>query len=148
MKKIIFLFLFVLISLPAFGQEETLISGKIENGGYGAPVVKFSTVKNNFAVFVGGYGGWLINHSFMIGGGVYYSDYGYEMFNSGDYMEKHTSTVFVFEPGINAELNVTSFFRINAGISYRIVTGIDLYGLRNGDLGGPSGNLVFKFGKF
>ena len=45
MKKIIVVLFFILASFLSFGQEETLISGKVENGGYGAPVVKFSTVK-------------------------------------------------------------------------------------------------------
>jgi len=53
------------------GSEETLISGDIESGGCGGPVVRFSGVNDTFAVFVGGRGGWIINHSFVIGGGGY-----------------------------------------------------------------------------
>jgi len=55
---------------------------------------------------------------------------------------------FIVEPEFNAELNVTSFFRLNAGASYRFVSGVDKYGLTNADIGGPSVVLMFKFGKF
>ncbi len=205
MKKIIVVLFFILASFLTFGQEETLISGKVQSGGFGAPVVKFSTVKNNFAIFVGGYGGWLINHTLLIGAGGYglvnkikgpqsalyfynyvsdvriefgygglileyiglpnnlihysvsvlvgggevsYAPINWDIFYDDNYDSKENSTVFVFEPGVNAELNITSFFRINAGVSYRLVSGADLVGLKNNDLSGPAANLVFKFGSF
>ncbi len=60
------------ISLILAQEDETLINfGEIESSGFGAAVVKFSPVKGETGVWVGGYGGWLINHSFMIGGGGY-----------------------------------------------------------------------------
>jgi hypothetical protein len=52
-------------------NEETLISGDIESGGCGGPVVKLSGINETFAVFVGGRGGWIINHTFVIGGSFY-----------------------------------------------------------------------------
>jgi len=55
----------------AHGQERTLITGGVESGGMGAPVVKFTQVSNEFSVLVGGRGGWIINHTFLIGGGGY-----------------------------------------------------------------------------
>lgn len=69
MRRLIFLLTLCGLSVSAVAQEQTLISGPIENGGFGGPVVKFSQVNDKFAVLVGGYGGWLINHTFMIGGG-------------------------------------------------------------------------------
>ena len=55
----------------ALGQEQTLVTGSMESGGMGAPVVKFSEVAGQFALFVGGRGGWIIHHTFLIGGGGY-----------------------------------------------------------------------------
>jgi hypothetical protein len=55
---------------------------------------------------------------------------------------------FIVEPGLNAELNMTRFFRVDAGISYRFVSGVDQYALVDDDIAGPSINLTFKFGKF
>ena len=52
-------------------QPETLIRGPVESGGFGGPVVKFTELADQFAVFVGGRGGWIINHCFIIGGGGY-----------------------------------------------------------------------------
>ena len=53
-----------LAALPAWAQQRTLISGDIESGGYGAPVVKISWLNGEAAVVVGAQGGWIINHSF------------------------------------------------------------------------------------
>lgn len=186
-------------------EEETLLGGGFESGGYGGPVVKFTSVNGEFAVMAGGYGGWLINHAFMIGGGGYglvtkhrpdqavrtsygIPDGGQMEFSYGGGMLEfifspmsvvHSSVslligggevsytmqdnvsfdmwhgfreqkdqVFVLEPSLNVELNVTSFFRVNAGGSYRYVSGASLYGLKNADLSGVSGNLTLKFGAF
>ena len=71
MKILAVLLALATLCATSFAQEQTLISGPIENGGYGGPVVKFTRVSDKFAVLVGGYGGWLINHTFMIGGGGY-----------------------------------------------------------------------------
>jgi hypothetical protein len=71
MKTSIILLLIILIALPAFAQEQTLFSGKIEHGGYGGPVVKFSSVNGKLGVLVGGHGGWIINHTLVLGGGGY-----------------------------------------------------------------------------
>lgn len=68
------LLLLTLLLLPASlaAQEETLLgSGDIDNGGYGGPVVKVTMINNEFAVLVGGRGGWIINHTFVIGGAGY-----------------------------------------------------------------------------
>jgi hypothetical protein len=56
--------------------------------------------------------------------------------------------VVVFEPAVNAELNVTSWFRLNAGVSYRVATGVNQEGLRNRDFSGLAAAVTFKFGGF
>lgn len=58
----------------ATGQEreaETLIRGDVDNGGFGAPVLKFADLDNRFGMIVGFRGGWIIDHSFVLGAGVY-----------------------------------------------------------------------------
>lgn len=58
----------ILISAPLAAQEETLLDmEEIEHGGYGAVVVKFTSINNQFALLVGGRGGWIINHAFVLG---------------------------------------------------------------------------------
>ncbi len=57
--------------------------------------------------------------------------------------------VFVAEPAVNVELNVTEWFRVAAGGSYRFVSGVnEMRGLSNKDLSGPSASLALKFGAF
>ena len=200
-----------LFTLSASAQEqETLFSSPIEHGGYGAAVAKMTPIRGEMALMVGGYGGWLINHQLMLGGGGYglitnirasndaeaaYSPYGerlYVEFGYGGFMleyimapnklvhlnvqaligagavtyrddwldgiygdnydTKHygrTEALFVAEPAVNVELNVTEWFRISAGASYRFVTGAnEITGIENKDLSGPSGQFALKFGAF
>lgn len=55
---------------------------------------------------------------------------------------------FVVEPDIEAELNITKYFRIAVGGGYRFVSGIGLSGLANSDISGPNARLMLKFGSF
>lgn len=71
MKTTIVFLVISVIALQSFGQEQTLLSGKIEHGGYGGPVVKFTSINDKFGVLVGGHGGWIINHTLILGGGGY-----------------------------------------------------------------------------
>jgi hypothetical protein len=52
-------------------EPDTLFNGDIESGGYGAPVLKYAGIGNYQEVFVGGRGGWVINHQFVLGGAGY-----------------------------------------------------------------------------
>jgi len=70
MKKLA-LFLILLLTVSAFAQETTLINGDIESGGFGGPVLKVTNINGENAVMVGGRGGWIINHSFVLGGAGY-----------------------------------------------------------------------------
>lgn len=71
------LFLVCVWTITIFGtsdeefEPQTLLKGTISHGLYGGPVVKFTEIKGKLGLLVGGYGGWLINHTFMIGGGGY-----------------------------------------------------------------------------
>jgi hypothetical protein len=206
MKKIILFLLF--ITTFAFSQRESIFDGEMENGGFGALNLKITSVKKQTGVFVGGYGGWLINHRLLIGvggyglvnnvpadksvvsiynfvreplltfgyggavleyyiepnsvvhssvsaliggGGVLYRQGGAgEYFNAswGDPYKTGTNTVFVFEPGVSVEVNMTNYMKIGFGVSYRFVNGVDLPALKNSDLSNISGGISLKFGKF
>ena len=65
-------FIILLLSvISIFGQAETLVSGEVENGGFGGPVVKFTQIDGEFGLFIGGRGGWIMNHTFVLGIGGY-----------------------------------------------------------------------------
>jgi hypothetical protein len=65
-----------------------------------------------------------------------------------DNFEHDGDAVFVLEPAINCILNATTWLRIGAGVSYRLVSSVDTYGIDSSDIGGIAASLVFKFGKF
>jgi hypothetical protein len=71
MKAIILCSALALIALPIVAQEKTLISGDIESGGYGGPVLQVTQINKQSAVLAGGVGGWIINHTIVLGGGGY-----------------------------------------------------------------------------
>jgi hypothetical protein len=70
MRVRLLLLLFILPVL-AHAQEETLLSGEVHHGGFGGPVLKMTRINGEDALLVGGRGGWIINHTFVIGAGGY-----------------------------------------------------------------------------
>jgi hypothetical protein len=72
MKMKLILVLLLLAASPLYAQEETLLGeGEISHGGYGGPEVKFTNINNQFGLLVGGRGGWIINHTIVLGGAGY-----------------------------------------------------------------------------
>jgi len=60
----------------------------------------------------------------------------------------HLDGFFVLEPGVTLNFCVASFFRIEAGASYRIVQGLSSSLSSNSDLSGVAANFALKFGSF
>ncbi|WP_224247699.1 hypothetical protein [Hyalangium gracile] len=56
--------------------------------------------------------------------------------------------VFVAEPTLAIEMNVLRFLRLALGTGYRYVGSVDLSGMREQDLSGFTGSVMFKFGRF
>lgn len=63
--------LVLILTGTALAEDETLLGGEIESGGYGALVVKFGHIKGEGGILVGVQGGWIVNHTLVIGGGGY-----------------------------------------------------------------------------
>lgn len=185
---------------PVHAQEvQTLFAGDVSHGGFGGPVVRFSFVDNDPAVWVGGRGGWIINfdnrHSISIGGGGYglatehrmpqlsanadndlaaigyggfeleYTNRTYQLVHLtvssligaggltirdeyAHYSDDDPDPFFVWEPGVHTEINVTHFFRIATGLSYRLTSGVDKGGFKDSDFSGLNALITFKFGSF
>lgn len=193
MKKSKISLLFFMLFVHSVSAPKSLFDGGIESGGYGGPFFKLGQINGQTGLFVGGQGGWIINHTFVIGGKGYGIASNVEVegmeglrlnFNCGGLMleyilssdevlhysvegmlgtgnvsyddnednldenEFSNDSFFVFEPGVNAILNVTKNLRIGAGITFRYVSGVEYEGLDDSDLMGVSGQLVFKFGGF
>ena len=189
--KSIFLAVAILISvqLPAQQMQTLLGSSKARvSGAYGAAVHKFSSIDNQSAVMLGGYGGVVFSSRLLIGAGAFtlLNGRSIEIENVPDTYRQLTTIgafaeftlrperaihvtgqlmvggalrseqvrlpgdgqatlksggSFFVEPGILAEVNVTSWFRAGAGASFRFVPGASVYT-------GAATQFTLKFGKF
>ncbi len=63
-------------------------------------------------------------------------------------LDKTRDNYFVLQPGINMNVNITNWFRINTGLMYRLASGVSLEGTSNSDLSGVSGYIGLRFGGF
>lgn len=55
---------------------------------------------------------------------------------------------FIFEPAINVIINIHPLIRLGIGISYRLLSGVDTYGMDKSDIGGFGGTITLKLGSF
>lgn len=62
--------------------------------------------------------------------------------------EVESDVIFVAEPVISLELNVSRFLRLAAGGGYRYAGSVNLTGLRREDVSGFTGSVMLKFGRF
>ncbi|HKL09598.1 MAG TPA: hypothetical protein VJ896_12555 [Bacteroidales bacterium] len=59
------------------------------------------------------------------------------------------NNVFILTPGIEAEFNITKFFRIGIGANYRFAVDVDQFeNYDNDNFSAPGGFVSFKFGWF
>lgn len=56
---------------PPEPEAATLGGSRVSHGGYGAPEVKLTSIAGTAGLLVGGQGGWVINHVFVLGGAGY-----------------------------------------------------------------------------
>lgn len=107
-----------------------------------------------------GYGGLALEYTFftnkkvhftipvMFGvAGIYIYEDNDDFFNN-EWDEIENSAAMVIEPGVNVELNLFKFFRVDLGASYRLVSQSDLQYLTDEDLTDFTVNVGFKFGFF
>lgn len=78
---------------------------------------------------------------------MYYDPYDDDSYHYANYNPVDDSFM-VIEPELDLELNMTTFFRLGLGISYRYISGVELMPLTNADLKGLATVFTFKVGKF
>lgn len=61
----------VLLPVEAVAHDQAPRHGEERGGYFGAPVVKWTVLRDQGAGMFGGYGGWYVTPSLMIGGGAY-----------------------------------------------------------------------------
>ena len=177
--------------------QNTVFSGDVDHGGYGGPMFSMTSIRGNGEIMAGGRGGWLIDHTLLIGGGGHgvLSDiegelpapqdtlslgvgYGGFMMEaivlprelvhfsvsaliggggvsfydrsdpSANNEELESDGFWVFEPGVHGIVNLAHFVRVYVDALYRIVGDVELEGVTNSDISGPSFGVSFMFGAF
>jgi hypothetical protein len=123
----------------------------------------FPNTPENGLYLSGGYGGFFVEpiiapnfpiHAsipIIIGGGGFvlndhtWHDYSYEY----DYYEPYDwDSFFVFEPGVEVELNVVKYFRVAFGASYRLTSNLHISEVPKDMMNGFNGEMTLKFGWF
>jgi hypothetical protein len=66
----------------------------------------------------------------------------------GENCDLDADIFFILEPSVNIMLNVTPMLRIGLGATYRYVEDVEIKGVKDEDLMGPSGILNVKIGRF
>lgn len=158
--------------------------GEASHGGFGGIVYKATGVGDQFTGFLGGRGGWIIDHVFSLGAGGYWMGGGVDVDVSGgteslamwyagaelefntDWSQVYHVTflaligggalelagesdgIWVAEPALNLEINVTHYLRLDFGGGYRFAWGVNLPQLDEGDISQFVGQVVLKFGVF
>lgn len=136
-------------------------------GGYGITTpIKFDGIDPSEPLeLTGGYGGFVLGYvlaprevfhaafpvTIGVGGmNVREADFRYDI-NDPLVNDRIENSIFVvIEPGAQMEINITRFFRLAVGLSYRITEGVNLEknNITDKDTSGLAGNVSFKFGGF
>ena len=111
------------------------------NLGYGGLSVEYSMFSNKIIHFT-------IPVVVAAGSITLYEDNNNDNYYFNYFDEYESSTALVVEPGVNIEVNLFKFLRVDLGASYRLVSGTDLVNLTDEDLSDLSFNATLKFGIF
>jgi hypothetical protein len=137
------------------GGGGAVLLGDFFFGGYGEGLTTNIPVSGTRIDF--GHGGFWTGYSFMAQRAIHpaiSAQIGWGSVAEADYdtWAASTDNVFVFNPGVEVELNFARFFRLGIGAHYRLVTGVnpEMHDSRfsNADFSGPGALLTFKFGWF
>ena len=129
--------------------------------------MKYEKTINGYSdkyILAGGYGGLLIEpiigafkpvHISIpmligAGGATYMDEYG-KTYDDPFYPKPYyyySDAFFVFEPGVEIELNMVKFMRLAFGGYYRFTSGLDLEDTKSNMMNGFSTGITLKFGKF
>ena len=130
------------------GGGGVLLNSSFYFGGYGYGSTNRISYQGDNMEF--GYGGLMTGFIFnskkaihpMVGFQMGWGDISMENLNI-------TDQVYVLTPLVELEMNLTQFFKLGIGASYRYVSGVDNVGnLKNSDFSGFAGRLSFYFGWF
>lgn len=129
--------------------------------------LKYSGINDTADVYLyGGYGGLkleyrikplnMVNVAFPLligGGGLTYSTWGMNYMHGNNHHENSDfsyawTSFFVIEPGVVVGVNILKFMKLDAGISYRFASGIDLPKTASNLMNSFNASISLKFGRF
>lgn len=126
-------------------SDITDTAGAYLEGGYGGLLLEYtlfpkSVVHVTFPVLIGA------------GGASYVTSDEYPQWDEDEWDYDHQviddDAFFVIEPGVRAEVNILKFMKLNAGVSYRYVDGLQLVNTSDDLLNNFNATVGLKFGKF
>jgi len=137
----------LIVGMAGYGiVSNTVVQGSVPGtdldlyGGYGGLVLGFNVLPREVVH---------LSVPVILGAGtIYLSDPNFFNYTSDSEYTIEKSTFLVVEPGAYLEFNVTQFFRLGIGASYRYVQGSALTNLTDEELSDWSANLQLKFGRF
>ncbi len=118
------------------------------------PVAKKLNIYGGYGGMVFGFTLWTkepvhVHFPFLVGAGsfeVVDNNFFNNSFDTDFSIER--SAFFIGEPGAQIEFNITESFRLSAGVSYRLVQGLEMINLTDDNLSGLSTSISVRFGKF
>ena len=130
------------IYLSGFWDQINPVQGYYLVGGYGGFFIE-PIIATNFPIHV----------SFPIligGGGLALNEYTWHdyQWDNNDYNPYDYDAYFVFEPGVDIELNLVKFFRLAFGVSYRFTSNLNMNYVPKDMMNGINASMTLKFGKF
>lgn len=137
-------------SLAVFmgGRGAAIINNSFAFGGAGYGMVYPKNINSSGKWSTIGYGGFLMEYYFFPKNVVNFS-MGTIIGAGGSYDHIDSySTFFVVEPEVNIFVNVTQFFRLGIGGSYRYTNGLSAGSLTDANFRGFTVGLLFEFGRF
>ena len=137
----------LIVGMAGYGiVSNTVVQGSVPGtdldlyGGYGGLVLGFNVLPREVVH---------LSVPVILGAGtIYLSDPNFFNYTSDSEYTIEKSTFLVVEPGAYLEFNVTRFFRLGIGASYRYVQGSAFTNLTDEELSDWSANLQLKFGRF
>lgn len=147
-------------SFGAGGSGGVLLNGQVFFGGFGVgcTVDKEIEIDNYTYNQVNmGYGGLMFGYIFSGKKAIHpaiflqtgWGGIDLDEYNDGQHGYYSSDNIFVLNPSIEMEMNITRFFRLAIGANYQIATGVNEFKtLSNSDFSGPGGKIAFRFGWF
>ena len=71
MRRYVIVLMLLLFAAETMAQDQSAPRGTSGRGHFGAPVIKYTVLRDQGAVMFGGRGGWNVTPSLVLGGGLY-----------------------------------------------------------------------------